>query len=148
MAGNAYCLGYALLLGAALQPARAQDLPDISELKPATHVGGVKSLSFFGHFLASGGYNKSIILWNDVLQHKSQLFGHKGYVSALLVTSDMTKLVSASADTTILIWDLKSKKSLHRLVGHQGFIISISLDKAEAMLASASWDGTIGLWEL
>ncbi|MGC2594703.1 MAG: hypothetical protein WA347_00305, partial [Rhabdochlamydiaceae bacterium] len=72
------------------------------------------------------------------------LEGHLGWVNSILVDRD--KLISASDDRTIKIWDLSSGKVLQTLEAHRDTVSSILVvgDK----LISASDDRTIKIWDL
>jgi WD40 repeat protein len=72
------------------------------------------------------------------------LEGHLGWVNSTLVDGD--KLISASSDCTIKIWDLSSGKVLQTLEGHQGWVNSILVFGGK--LISASDDRTIKIWDL
>ena len=72
------------------------------------------------------------------------LEGHQRSVNSILVFGD--KLISASDDRTIKIWDLSSGKILQTLEGHQGSVNSILVDRDK--LISASSDCTIKIWDL
>ncbi|MGC1878122.1 MAG: F-box/WD40 repeat-containing protein, partial [Rhabdochlamydiaceae bacterium] len=72
------------------------------------------------------------------------LEGHQHSVNSILVFGD--KLISASSDRTIKIWDLSSGKVLQTLEGHQRWVNSILVDRDK--LISASSDCTIKIWDL
>ncbi|RDW79404.1 hypothetical protein BP6252_04042 [Coleophoma cylindrospora] len=50
--------------------------------------------------------------------------------------------------TTIEVFDMKSKKVVHRLVGHTENITSAVPSPNMKLLASVSWDGTVRIWNL
>jgi hypothetical protein len=56
--------------------------------------------------LASGGGEKKIYLWETATGKERQCFeGHQGNVNSVAFSGDGTRLVSASSDTTALVWD-------------------------------------------
>ena len=69
---------------------------------------------------------------------------HRDMVNSTLVDGD--KLISASYDGTIKIWDLSSGKVLQTLEGHQRSVNSILVFGGK--LISASHDGSIKIWDL
>jgi WD40 repeat protein len=60
-----------------------------------------------GHYLATAKDSPVIRLWDLIAgQEVGHLKGHQGNVGSLLFTSDGTRLLSGSLDTTALTWDL------------------------------------------
>jgi WD40 repeat protein len=58
-----------------------------------------------GRTLASGG-QKTVHLWETATGKERCVWkGHQGYIRSLAFSSDGTRLVSASDDTTALVWD-------------------------------------------
>ena len=45
--------------------------------------------------------------------------GHSSYVNSVAISSDGTKVVSGSDDTTVKIWDVESGDVLHTLSGER-----------------------------
>ncbi|MGF1460610.1 MAG: protein kinase [Leptolyngbyaceae cyanobacterium] len=76
------------------------------------------------------------------------LSAHENSINALLLLSDERRFVSASADTTIRLWDLSTGESLQTYVGHETFINAIALSPDEQTLYSGSASGTILAWDL
>jgi WD40 repeat protein len=72
--------------------------------------------------------------------------GHEGKVSRALVTPDRRRLITASHDTTIRIWDLATGQSLLVLRGHNHVINDLALAPDGAYLISASHDSTLCVW--
>ena len=76
------------------------------------------------------------------------LEGHTWRVEALALTPDGTRLVSASADTTLRVWDIQSGRSLHTLEGHSAGVWSVAVTPDGTRALSASWDKTVRVWDL
>ena len=55
------------------------------------------------------------------------LAGHTGWVSAVAVTPDGTRVVSGSMDTTLKVWDLASGRLLATLAGHTDWIHAVAV---------------------
>jgi WD40 repeat protein len=72
------------------------------------------------------------------------LKGHKGQVTGLAIKAE--NLFSCSADKTIKIWNLSTRKLEDTLRGHQGKVCSIVI--TGGLLVSGSEDKTIKIWNL
>lgn len=84
---------------------------------------------------------KSITLSNT-------LFGHADAVWGVAVSNDGQTLVSASADKTIKVWNLKTLKVQSTLEGHRDTVRAIALSSKDNNLISVSGDKTIKVWDL
>jgi WD40 repeat protein len=102
-----------------------------------------------GKTLASGDYDKNIILW-DVKTGQSiyTLSGHSDIVRILAFSPDGKKLASGSADTTIILWDVETGQLRDQLRGHSNLINSLSFSPDGNTLTSGSGDGSIILWDM
>lgn len=76
------------------------------------------------------------------------LEGHQGKVTAVTITHDGQRAVSASEDGTIRSWDLVSGKCLQIIDGHSKAIRSISITPDGLYAISGSDDNTLRLWNL
>ena len=76
------------------------------------------------------------------------LTGHKGMIQALAITSDGARLISASWDTDIKVWDIKAGVELRTLKEHTGIVHSLQVTSDNRKLVSASSDGTIRVWDI
>jgi WD40 repeat protein len=58
--------------------------------------------------LASGGDDKTVILWNFELQKKViTLKGHSNFVTSVTFSPDGKYLASGSADKTVKLWSVE-----------------------------------------
>jgi hypothetical protein len=58
-------------------------------------------------------------------------------------------LASASADETVRLWDLATRRPLGEpLQGHTDYVLSVAFSPDGKTLASASWDKTVRLWDV
>lgn len=87
----------------------------------------------------------AIIIWNvgsvvlsDVLR------GHTDEVSAVLFTPDNQRLISASADGTIRVWDFASEEEL-QVVNAEVGVTSLALSPDGTLLVAGYGDGSITL---
>jgi WD40 repeat protein len=76
------------------------------------------------------------------------LVGHGGGVNACAVTPDGRRVVSASEDGTLKVWDLQSGRALATLDGHAGEARACAVTADGRRVISASDDGTVKVWDL
>lgn len=132
-----------------------------------SHLDSVRSVVFHEteSFLVTGSEDATIKLWNLGHTNKSSVIcdpvhtyrGHTGMV--LSVACGKNHMFSASADSTIMMWDYASLDSesyvehgkavpylKKRITGHSDSIWSLSLHQTEPTLLTASSDDTVKLW--
>ncbi|ETO33355.1 WD-40 repeat protein [Reticulomyxa filosa] len=85
---------------------------------------------------------------NDCYELLMVLQGHEDTVSSVRFSADCRKIVSASCDHTVRIWDVLSGKQLQIFIGHTDFVIAARFSPDEHTVVSCSGDGTIRLWDI
>lgn len=73
--------------------------------------------------------------------------GHNGAILHLEYTSDGERIISASTDKTVGVWDTRSGARLRRLKGHTAHVNSCSSARSSTLVASGSDDGMIRVWD-
>ncbi|XRB09285.1 EF-hand domain-containing protein [Pycnococcus provasolii] len=73
--------------------------------------------------------------------------GHNSYVWSASFSRDGARIVSASADKTIRVWDATTGACLSVLEGHDDDVRSASFSRDGARIVSASADKTIRVWD-
>jgi len=76
------------------------------------------------------------------------LSGHSGEVTSCAVTPDGRRIVSASHDKTLKVWDLNTGRALATLEGHSGVVNSCAITPDGRRVVSASHDRTLKIWDL
>src|SRR6516225_812805 len=78
--------------------------------------------------------------------HTITLHGHSGAVHGLAFTRD-GRLASASADKSIIIWNVETTQAVHTLRGHTLTVYGVAFSPDGWRLFSGSHDGTAKLWD-
>jgi WD40 repeat protein len=76
-----------------------------------------------------------------------RLAGHTAPIEGLVILPDGNRTVSASADQTLILWDLNGAV-LRRFEGHTGAVHDVALLPDGDRVLSASADGTLILWHI
>ncbi|HWO25515.1 MAG TPA: AAA family ATPase, partial [Kofleriaceae bacterium] len=76
------------------------------------------------------------------------LTGHSGPVQACAVTADGRRVVSASHDQTLKVWDLESGRELATLQGHTAMVTACAVTADGQRMISASADQTLKVRDL
>jgi Prp8 binding protein len=115
------------------------------------HKGEIFTLKFSpsGNTLASGSFDKDILLWNvhDECKNFIVLRGHGGAVLELHWTIGGDQIVSCSVDKTVHVWDAETGKRLKRLREHSQFVNSVCPARRGCQLISGSDDATARIWD-
>ena len=115
--------------------------------------------------LVSGGRDKTVIVWKlnlenpeeikdaqgNVIERKvgvpaKSLHGHNHFVSALALSSNSQKLISASWDRTARLWDLASSKCQQIFTGHKKDLLSVAFSNDERLIFTGAMDKTMKYW--
>jgi WD40 repeat protein len=93
--------------------------------------------------------DKTLKLWDvDSGLELFTLSGHTAEVSAVTMTADGKRAVSASWDDTLRVWDLESGKLLNTLLGHSRFVTSVAMTADGKRVVSGADDNTVKVWDL
>ncbi|KDQ12417.1 hypothetical protein BOTBODRAFT_112892 [Botryobasidium botryosum FD-172 SS1] len=107
------------------------------------------AISSDGKYLASGGKDKKVIIWDlPDMKWRHTFAGHKDSVSALAFRKGTHQLYSASYDRTLKLWDLAVMGYVETLFGHQDVVTSLDALRAETALSSGARDKTVRFWKI
>lgn len=67
---------------------------------------------------------------------------------SITITPDNKRILTASDDTTLRLWDIKSGKLLSTYGGHTNIVSSVVIHPNGKNIISSSFDTTLRLWEL
>jgi WD40 repeat protein len=78
-----------------------------------------------------------------------ELVGHTAFVWNIAFSPDGETLASASADNTIILWDLQSGQPIgQRLTNHGGPVRRLTFSPHGSLLASSGFDNLVFLWDV
>ena len=119
------------------------------------HTGAINDVSFSANgewlSIASGetGLGGEATLWKTADWTRGRVVqGHRDAVYAARLSSDGTRLATASYDREAQTWDVASGRSLQTFSGHNDAIYGLSFAPNGKLLATASGDRTVKLWDV
>lgn len=87
-------------------------------------------------------------LLRESLCHANTILrGHTNWVNFASFSNDNTKIVTASKDLTIKIWDNESGACLKTLTGHTRPVVAVGFCNDDKRIISAAQDNTIRIWD-
>jgi RNA polymerase sigma factor (sigma-70 family) len=78
---------------------------------------------------------------------QATLTGHTGAVLALAYSPKGKLLATGSADKTVRLWDVRTRKEVVALRGHAGEVLAVAFAPDGRLVVSASADKTVKLWD-
>src|SRR5690606_23873717 len=102
-----------------------------------------------GTLIAAGSNNQIITLWDAATgEHVGEL-RQEGQINAMAFSPDDSRLVTASANGTLYVWDVASRERIAELAGHTDSIAAISFHPTNNdVFVTGSWDNSLRLWDL
>ena len=142
--------GSQALTGSDDHTVRRWDLASGKELRRMTgHRDAVSCVAFLpdGHVVA-GAYDGSVRIWDAAGNTVRCLTGHRDAVWCAIAMPDGNRLLTASCDRTLRLWDLTTGRELRRVVGHYDSVYSVAVSRDGRRALSGSHDGTARMWDL
>lgn len=109
------------------------------------------ALSKDGKTLFSGNDRHQINVWQRKNTHFylfSSLKGHQDSVLAIAINPLQETLISASADQTLKMWNLRTYELLYTFTGHRGPVSCLAITAKGETLISGSFDETLKIWDV
>ena len=97
-----------------------------------------------GRLLAAGSLDTHVRVYNQTGRMEADITGHSHYVFVVKFNKNGTKLVTAGADKTVLVWSVPGFVRTQALTFHTDTVLDISWRDNECF-ATASADSTIGI---
>lgn len=107
------------------------------------------ALSYDFKFLASGGKDKSIKIWDPETCKQIYSFeGHRDTVSGLAFRLNSHQLHSCSYDRSVKVWNVDQFAYVETLFGHQDKVLGIDSMNKERCLTCGARDRSLRLWKI
>jgi WD40 repeat protein len=103
--------------------------------------------SAVGGWIASGGSDQTVRLWRlpaESLEGR----GHQGPVTDVCVAAGNARVVTASEDHSLMLWNPDGWTAGKMLTGHSHWVSAVAVTADGTCAVSASWDGTLRTWSL
>lgn len=129
---------------------RSVDLWDLSTSQKIIscigHYKGINAIKMHNHIAFSGSSDTLVKMWDlRIGECVVNLPGHSSNVMSLDYSFESSRVVSASYDKTIRIWDLRKTNSTRNILrGHSEPVFSVKFD--DHKLISGSMDQSIKIW--
>lgn len=117
----------------------------VRQLKGHRLVVHAIALSPDGSRLLSGGFDRTMRLWDLNTGDELAVLSHPGTVSGVAFTADGRRGLSAGGGT-VLLWDLENKREVRSFDKHPVTALFALPDGKHALTATS--DGTLRTWEL
>ncbi|KAF4552380.1 WD domain-containing protein 35 [Elsinoe fawcettii] len=102
-----------------------------------------------GRFVATGGKDKKLVIWNaETLKPLRAFTHHRDAVMSVCFRRGTNQLFSASRDRTIKIWSLNELAYVETLYGHQDEIVDVASLTQEHCVTAGARDRTARFWRV
>ena len=115
------------------------------------HEGPVlcSAIDLGGRFVATGGADGVIRLWDTQGNALGAYWGHRGPVTGVVFSPDGSSVWSTSRDRTLRRWNLRDLTSLYEApCRHPQGVRGVAWDPNGVWVASGGRDGIVALWDV
>lgn len=145
-------MGFTLLLAAFSASAVEDELIPLSQmLSLEVFTGPMDAVDFShdGRFLASGGRDHAIRVWNaESGELLTTSIVHEDWVTTVAFHPDDTWIVSGSRDNSVRLIDTASGEQIKVIGHHRGDVTSLAFTPDGTILATGARDGAIELYHM
>ncbi|WP_329080575.1 nSTAND1 domain-containing NTPase [Streptosporangium sp. NBC_01469] len=131
----------------ALSQKVAAEATDLRDANPALSA----QLSLAAYRLSPTGEARDSLLGTFAVPYATRLTGHGSRVNTVAVSADGRRLVTASRDRTVRVWDVGDPhrpRHLLTLTGHSDNVNAAAFSPDGRTVATAAWDNTARLWDI
>lgn len=115
----------------------------------AGHGANVNAVAFSpdGAVVASGDYDGRILLWRVADGSLAATLPGNGFSINALVFAPDGRLLSASSDKAVRLWDVAQRREILRYEGHEEPVLALAVAGDGSLVASGTSRGTVDLWQ-
>jgi len=114
------------------------------------HVAAISKVVFNskGEYCISGGYDKTLRLWNPFKEKCIKIYRGHGYqILDIDVHSDNSQIASCGGDKTPFLWDVQTGQVIRKFKGHDSTVNCIKFGADENVLVTGSYDKSVKIWD-
>jgi WD40 repeat protein len=114
------------------------------------HTAEVWTVKFSpdGRFVASGGVDSSVTIWEPRTGKIIRVLKHPLGVTYLTISPNGKYIATGSYDAKVRIWDVKTGAVVKELEGHKGTVWHVHFSPNGKLLASSGEDASVKIWEV
>ena len=108
-----------------------------------------------GKYIVSGGYDKTVILWNAstgkivrILKEGSGKEAHSSGIKSVCYSPCGKYVISGHENGIINLWEASTGKTIYAIKEHKSAVLSLSFCLCGGYVASGSADGTVKIWKI
>ena len=114
----------------------------------AGHTNEITSVAFGGNTLASGGWDKTVRLWDSIEKRERSVIQFGDWIRDLTASPDEKLLAVSCKDGTVSLIEFASGEVLRTIQAHEHGVDCAAFSPGGALLVTGGRDNTVKLWDL